>query len=104
MAFTHVWTDSIPPIGQNANQIGVDFRDSRLDIHERMDAALVKDWTADPLEPQDLLIGKADDLVKIIPFCSFLNDLNSKENDIGDGSLNGFVGSDPLVAPVFIPV
>lgn len=50
MAYTNPWSDTDPPGSQNANTVDDEFRQLRLDIHERMDA-LVEDWTDDPVVP-----------------------------------------------------
>src|SRR3990167_8523407 len=46
--YTNPWSDTDPPGSQNANTIDDEFRQLRLDIHERMDD-IVDDWTDDPV-------------------------------------------------------
>src|SRR3970040_1270642 len=46
--YTNPWSYTDPPGSQNANTIDDEFRQLRLDIHERMDD-IVDDWTDDPV-------------------------------------------------------
>lgn len=48
MAFTNSWSDIIPAGSDPANTADDEMRQTRLDVHERMDT-IVGDWTADPL-------------------------------------------------------
>jgi hypothetical protein len=48
MPYTNPWSDSDPPGSQAANTADDEFRQLRLDLHERMND-LVEDWTDDPV-------------------------------------------------------
>lgn len=98
MAHTNPWSDTLPPVGELAKLIGVDMRQTRLDIHERMTDIGV-DLTADPC-----VIGANTSLKRIIPFTAFLADLHAKENDISNGFLNIFVGNEAYAPVDNLPV
>src|SRR6267143_2273172 len=60
MPFTHGWSDTIPTDPSAANTLGAEIRNLRLDIHERMSAALITDWTTDPLVVLPAIKGNLD--------------------------------------------
>lgn len=97
--YSNSWSNTIPVDGQQAKLLGSDIRQLRLDLFERMNDQLFVDFTTDPLVLKDAIKGAKTGIVRVIPYCAFLNDLHGRENDIVDGSLQGFVSTD-LFAPI----
>lgn len=97
MPYTNAWSDSIPTGAELARNIDDQIRQLRLDVHERMDS-LVADWTADPVV---LSPTGSSDLIRIIPYSSWLNDYHGVAGvGIFDGVAVGASGSGPYVATV----
>ena len=62
MTYTRTWTTTAPADTSAANQLGLDIRQLRQDIQDRMNSIVV-DWTADPVVPQAILGGGANNKV-----------------------------------------
>lgn len=58
MAYTRSWNDGTPAGSRAANQIDDAIREFKVDLHERMDSALVTDWSTDPVVVKDSVLGK----------------------------------------------
>lgn len=106
MPYTDGWNTTRPAGSVSAKNIDDEIRLLRLQLQERFNDVLVVDMAADPLVLKDEVSGLANDLTRIIPFCAFLSDLHTKENDLdfAIGRIQGFVGEPALFAPVVIPV
>lgn len=102
MPYSHAWSDNLPPVGALANTIGVEARQLRLDLEERLESSMIVDMSADPVVIRDEVAGKRSGDRVLIPHCAFLSDLNLKLNDIDseNGKLDCFMGSGALYAPV----
>jgi len=97
MPYTNAWSDVRPPGTELARNIDDEFRAFRLDVHERMNS-LVVDWTADPVV---LAPSGSSDLIRIIPYSSWLNDYHGVAGvGIFDGVAVGASGSGPYAATV----
>lgn len=60
MPYTRSWSDATPAGTRAANQIDDAIREFKVDLHERMDSALVTDWTTDPVVAKPEVSGKVD--------------------------------------------
>lgn len=63
MPYTNPWDETKPPGTQNANTADDEFRKAKLDIRERMNDALVVDWSADPVVAKATLGGVNGDVL-----------------------------------------
>lgn len=59
MPYTRGWNDGTPAGSRAANQIDDAIREFKVDLHERMDSALVVDWLTDPVVAKDSILGKS---------------------------------------------
>ncbi len=75
MPHTNPWSDTIPTDPSQANALGADIRQARLDIEERMNDILKAggQMTDDPCVVDDAKIGPTVGLKHYIPFTSFVH-------------------------------
>lgn len=104
MAYTNPWSDTLVPGSTPARDIDDKFRMWSLAVKERMETFLVKDWNADPVEPQEDLAGTVTGKTIVIGGSSF-RELNGslKAVELNPNFLAVFRGSARVIAPVILP-
>lgn len=100
MPFTNPWSSIIPAGATSAKLVDDHIRQLRLDIEERMEAALIVDWAGDPLVLKPELKGGQNGKQLLIHGSAF--------NFHGTGEVRtnytfARVDTGPLVAPLIIP-
>src|SRR5690349_20727762 len=103
MAFTNAWSDVIPAGGTQAKLIDDHIRQLRLDLHERLNAVLTQDWTADPLVLLDIISGKKNDKKLTLPYSAFVKEPLGKEIYYDADKLIVFTDSAPIKCPIVLP-
>jgi hypothetical protein len=92
--YTNPWSDVTPSDSSQANQIGADLRQLRLDIHQRMNS-LVNDWTASPVTLQAQNSGAATGKIAMIAGSGFIPqfaDVTSQYTQFPNGIYQQSVG------------
>lgn len=100
MPFSNAWSSVIPAGPTSAKLIDDHIRQLRLDIEERMEAALIVDWAGDPLVLKPELKGGQNGKQIVIHGSAF--------NFHGSGEVRtnyvyAKVDTGPLVCPVILP-
>lgn len=99
MPFTNVWSTTRPPGSEVAKNIDNEIRALRVDIDERMAAALFVDFAADPLVLRDEVIGKVTGKKLLIPFTNFIGGVTT----LVDGGRT-FDGTSKMYGGFILPV
>lgn len=104
MAYSNQWSETEYPGSTQARDIDDKARLTALAIEERMETFLVKDWRADPVEPQDSLIGKVTGKYLFVG-CTQFRELNGslKAVELNPNFLAVFRGSARVMAHVHLP-
>lgn len=105
MAYTNVWSDTIPLGTDLASTIDDSIRQLRLDIHDRMDS-IVNDWTADPVTLQSGIVTDTIQKNLFIHHSAFAqDDPRSTVTRIAEKlTVVPFATSVLMWAPVILPV
>lgn len=98
MPYTNPWDVTRPPGTTPARNIDDEIRALRLDIEERLEDILVKDFSEDPLELQDEFEGKFEDKVVLLAHTAF-----NGSNTI-DWNIDGYLrfGATAVSAPIVL--
>lgn len=104
MSYSNDWDETLVPGSTPARDIDDKFRLFSNAIKERMETFLVQDWNADPVEPQEDLVGSVENKTIIIGGSSF-RELNGslKAVELNPNFLAIFRGSARVIAPVILP-
>lgn len=104
MAYSNAWSETSYPGSTQARDIDDKARLTSLAIKERMETFLVKDWSADPVEPQDGISGKTDGK-RLTIGCERFRELNGtlKACELNPNFLAIFRGSARVLASFHLP-
>lgn len=105
MPFSNAWSTAIPSGASPANTIDESIRQLRLDLEERIEAALITDLAADPLVPLPAISGKVTGKEIYIPAWSFVAHNDFADTVVGSNLyINDTNGGATFRAPLVLPV